>query len=226
MNQILNNHGFCQLTRKLTRYERIYANQAHQTFSYLKEVVGNTIVIDVNVDILGGEYEGKRINIYDFISNPDKFNIYGFNAKVLRPLEALVALTLHHFKELNSLHQLARREHPYKAKLFNDVYNLIKNNNCITARDFYIVCYDYEIIPYVYFVLYYTNKYIGNDVLSDYLTLFKTTEGTNLLECYGLTNRERKKWRISFEDRIRIIIVALEEKLEIEIPDEYLLITK
>ena len=203
VNQMLNNHGFYQLKRELTRQERIYANQAHQTFSYLKDIARNTIVVDVNVDIFWGEYEGKRVNISDFINNPNKLNIYGFNAKVLRPMEALVALTLHHYKELNSLHQLARGEHPYKAKLFKDIYNLIENNNCISAKEFYDVCYDYEIIPYAYFVLYYTNKYIGSEVLSDYLTLFKTEEGVNLLECYGLTNRERKKWKISFEDRIK-----------------------
>lgn len=203
VNQILNNHGFYQLERALSRQERIYANQAHQTFSYIKKVAENTIVIDVNVDIFWGEYEGKRVNISDFIKNSVEMNIYGFKAKVLRPMEALVALSLHHYKELNSLHQLARGEHPYKPKLFNDIYYLIKNNSCISAQAFYDICCVYGIIPYAYFVLYYTNKYIGNEVLSDYLTLFETAEGINLLECYGLTNRERKKWRISFEDRIQ-----------------------
>lgn len=201
LKQILNKHGFYQLNRELSRQERIYANQAHQTFSYIKDIAGNTIVIDVNVDIFWGEYEGKRVKISDFIKNPDRMMIYGFNAKVLRPMEALVALVLHHYKELNSLHQLARGEHPYKAKLFNDVYNLIKNNGIREDR-FFAICKEYEIIPYAYFVLYYTQKFIGDNALDKFLELLKTDEGVSLLECYGLTARERKTWRISFEDRL------------------------
>ena len=73
-------------------------------------------------------------------------NIFGFKAKVLDPMKALVALVLHHYKELNSLHQLSRAEHPYKEKLFNDIYFLIINNTCISPHNFFEICSTYDII--------------------------------------------------------------------------------
>lgn len=203
LNQILNRHGFYQLNRDLSRLERIFANQAHQTFSYIKKVSDNTVVVDVNVDIFWGEYEGERIDISEFISNNKEMNIFGFKAKVLDPMKALVALVLHHYKELNSLHQLSRAEHPYKEKLFNDIYFLIINNTCISPHDFFEICSTYDIVPYAYFVLYYTNRYIGNSVLQEYVNLFETIDGIELLECYGLTRQEKKKWKVSFEERMQ-----------------------
>ena len=203
LNQILNRHGFYQLNRDLSRLERIYANQAHQTFSYIKKVSNNIVVIDVNVDIFWGEYEGKRIDISEFLSDKKEMNIFGFKAKVLNPMKTLVALVLHHYKELNSLHQLSGAEHPYKAQLFNDIYYLIINNTCISPKEFIYICSVYEIIPYAYFVLYYTNKFINNNMLDEYVDLFETVEGIELLECYGLTKQEKKKWTISFEERMQ-----------------------
>ena len=203
LDQILNKHGFYQLNRNLSRLERILANQAHQTFSYIKKVSNNIVVIDVNVDVFWGEYEGKRIDISDFISDRKEMNIFGFKTKILNPMKTLVALILHHYKELNSLHQLSRAEHPYKEKLFNDVYSLINRNTIISPQGLLDICSVYEIIPYTYFVLYYTNRFIGNNVLGEYVNLFETEEGKELLDCYGLTKQEKKKWSITFEERLQ-----------------------
>lgn len=61
LNQILNRHGFYQLNRDLSRLERIFANQAHQTFSYIKKVSDNTVVVDVNVDIFGENMKVREL---------------------------------------------------------------------------------------------------------------------------------------------------------------------
>lgn len=203
LHKILNDHKFFQITRNLSRLEKIYANQSHQTFSYIRKIANNIVVIDVNIDIFWGEYEGEKLDISEFLKDTLEMNIYGFKAKVLNPMKALLALTLHHYKELNSLHHLARKDHPYKEKLFRDIYYLIKNNDSISIKSFYNVCNQYNIIHYAYFVLYYTNKFYKGNILNDYLEVFETPQGLQLLECYGLSNKERKKWKINFEERLK-----------------------
>lgn len=35
------------------------------------------------------------------------------------------------------------------------------------------------------------------------MNLFETIDGIELLECYGLTRQEKKKWKVSFEERMQ-----------------------
>jgi hypothetical protein len=177
-------------------------SSSHQIPTYKKIISGIDIEVDVNYDIFWGEYTGKRINIDDFLSDAIEMNIYGVRVKTLTPLKAMVQLILHHYKEMNSIYHLASHD-CIKLSMFNDVYYLWKNNvKTISLDKLYVISSEYEIIPYVFYVLYFTNEIFKDSELAKYIEVFRTPEGNNLIDYYGLTNKERKRWRVDFKTRL------------------------
>lgn len=181
-------------------YDRIfYSTYSHQIPPYKKAITE----IDMNFDILWGEYTGKRINIAEFLSDTIEMEIYNCKIKTLTPLKAIVQLSLHHYKDLNSIFILATRKN-IKLDLFKDLFYLLKNNlNEITIDRLYEVCAHYEIIPYIYYMLYYTGFIFKNDILDKYIEAFKTPQGEALLNCYGLNKHERHEWKYNFQTRLK-----------------------
>ena len=57
-------------------------------------------------------------------------------------------------------------------------------------------------MPYVYYIFYYTKELYNDNVLEPYLETLYSLEGEELLSCYGLTQQERKRWKINFEERL------------------------
>ena len=90
------------------RNTRIFCvSQSHQIPPYIKGIQNQKIEIDINFDMFWGEYEGKRIDISEFLSDTIEIDIYGCKVKTLPPLKAMVQLILHHYKEMNSIYHLA-----------------------------------------------------------------------------------------------------------------------
>jgi hypothetical protein len=113
-----------------------------------------------------------------------EMDIYGCRVKALPPLKAMVQLILHQYKDLNSIFLLATRKN-IKIDMFKDLYYLLKNNlDEITFNKLYAICSEYEIIPYVYYVLYYTGFLFKDGILEKNIAVFKTPEGEELLNCY------------------------------------------
>src|SRR5690554_4388377 len=62
INKILNNNGFKQ--KKVSREEELITNlYSHQVLPYTKRISFVEVWIDINFDILWGEYEDKRIDV-------------------------------------------------------------------------------------------------------------------------------------------------------------------
>ena len=122
--------------------------------------------------------------------------------KTLSPLKAMVQLILHHYKEMNSIYHMA--EHNcIKYSMFRDVYFLLKNNDDVISLDnLYALSSEYEIIPYVFYILYFTNEIFNDQELSQYIEAFRTPEGVSLLDFYGLAANERKLWKVDFQTRL------------------------
>lgn len=132
---------------------------SHQSTPWKKQLGkwADTIV-GINLDIFWGEYEGKRIDIDEFLSDTIEMEVYGVKVKTLPPLKALVQLILHHYKDMNSIYLLATRK-SIKYDMFKDLYYLWKNNqDDISLDKLYTISLEYEIIPYVFYILYYTNQ--------------------------------------------------------------------
>ena len=202
MEDALHQNGF--ISTEQSRYDQItMMTGSHQISPWIKDISpwGN-IVVDLNFDIFWGEYEGKRINIDEFLSDTIEMDIYGVKVQTLPPVKAMIQLILHHYKDMNSIFLLATRK-SIKYNMFKDVYYLLKNNlDTITIEKLYTMSEAYEIIPYVYYVLYYTGQVFEDTILKKYIDAFRTPEGEALLNGYGLCTKERKEWKCDFQARL------------------------
>jgi len=178
-------------------------SSSHQTAPWVKNIEPwGQLNIDLNFDIFWGEYTGKRIDIAEFLSDAMEIEIYGCRIKTLPPIKAMVQLILHHYKDMNSIFLLATRK-SIRYNMFKDVYHLLKNNLDTIALDkLYAMSTRYEIIPYVYYILYYTAILFKDEFLREYIEAFKTPVGEELLNCYGLNKSERREWRVDFQTRL------------------------
>ncbi len=187
-----------------SRSEKIMMLSAsHQTAPWVKKIYPwGAVVVDINFDIFWGEYEGARIDMEEFLSDPVEMEIYGVKVKTLPPLKALIQLALHHYKDMNSIFLLATRK-SIKPAMFRDVYYLLRNNLDAIPRDrLYEVSAAYGIVPYVFYILYYTGQVYEDAVLREYIETFRTSEGEALLGQYGLCGKERKTWKCDFSTRL------------------------
>lgn len=199
LEEALTNNGFfCRCTNNDKRFLRIYTHQYGVWNKQISPI--DCVSIDINHDLFWGEYIGQRINIDEFVSDNVEMNIYGVTVKALTPLKTLIQLILHNYKDMNSIFLLATRK-KFKRTMFADVYNLIKTNN-ITLNEFYDKCNEYKILPYAYYILYYTHQVYQDTILKKYVDAVATDEGRLLLPCYGLSEHERKSWKCSFETRL------------------------
>lgn len=118
------------------------------------------------------------------------------------PIKAMIQLILHHYKDMNSIFLLATRK-SIKYDMFKDVYYLLKNNlDAIPLDRLYAMSAEYEIIPCVFYVLYYTGQVFDDEIFKQYIEAFRTPKGEALLNCYGLCAKERKEWKCDFKTRL------------------------
>ena len=176
---------------------------SHQIKPWIRDISPwGKIEVDLNFDIFWGEYEGKRVDIEEFLSDTTEMDIYGAKVKTLPPIKAMIQLVLHHYKDMNSIFLLATRK-SIRYDMFKDVYYLLKNNlDAISLDKLYAMSAEYGIIPYVFYVLYYTGQVFDDDVLKQYIEAFRTPEGDALLNCYGLCEKERREWKCDLKTRL------------------------
>ena len=175
---------------------------SHQLTPYAKKTGLIYTEIDINYDIFWGEYSGKRISIDDFISDAIEVSIYNCNTFSLSPIKAFIQLALHQYRDMNSIYLLSNRKSINISGL-KDIYFLLKRNlNNIKLNELYDLCEKLQIIPFVYYVLYYTNIIFSDQTLKSYIHAFETVDGIELLNCYGLSNEERKTWKYDFITRL------------------------
>lgn len=175
---------------------------SHQIPSYHKVVMGFHLNVDVNHDIFWGEYEGKRCYIEEFLNNTVDMEIYGVTVKTLPIEKAFVQLILHHYKEMNSLYHLSQHN-TIRTDMFRDIYDMLKNNDeCLSSGSIRRAGELYLIEEYIYYMIYYTKEVFNDSILHRCLNELQIYRNCELLDCYGLSANERKRWRVSFCDRL------------------------
>lgn len=103
---------------------------------------------------------------------------------------------------MNSIYHLADHD-CINCNMFKDVYYLWKNNkNDITLERLSSLCQEYEIIPYAFYVLHFTNWIFKDKELQKYVDALRTAEGEYYLDYYGLAAKERKPWKVDFQTRL------------------------
>jgi hypothetical protein len=192
--------GF-DINNKNRQHQVTAISSTHQAIPFSKKVNGINVEVDINHDIFWGEYSGNRIDIETFLSDFIEMKIYDCKIKTLPPLKAMIQLILHHYNEFNSLYHLAMRN-CISFNMFKDIYYLWKNNKNVISNSLHEISKTYEIIPYVYYIMYYTNKIFNDNYMGDIVKQLKTPEGVYLLDRYGLTKEERKVWNIEFFTRL------------------------
>lgn len=65
---------------------------SHQISPYVKKVTYGDVEVDLNFDIFWGEYNGKRIDIEQFLLDCSEVNIYGVKVKTLHPIKAMIQI--------------------------------------------------------------------------------------------------------------------------------------
>lgn len=202
ITRILDSVGF-RGSYKINREERVMLiMSSHQLPSYRKTVDKFGVDVDVNFDLFWGEYTGKRIDVAEFLEDAIDMEIYGCKIKTLPPLKMMIQIILHHYKEMNSIYHLTGHV-AIKKRLFEDIYIMCRRYpEEISVDNLYNICSRYEIIPYAYYMFYYTRKVYDDSVLDAYIDAFRTEEGQALLNCYGLSAQERRQWKINFEERL------------------------
>lgn len=175
---------------------------SHQIPSFHKVKFGFHLNVDVNYDIFWGEYEGKRCSIDEFLSDTVDMEIYGVAVKTLPIEKAFVQLVLHHYKEMNSLYHLSQHN-TIRTDMFRDIYDMIKNNTEVLSSEIVNdLSEQYVIEVYMYYMLFYTYEVFKDSKVKDCLCLLSNSNGVALLDSYGLSINERKKWVSNFKERL------------------------
>lgn len=175
---------------------------SHQIPSYHKFKCCLHLNVDVNYDIFWGEYDGQRCPMKEFLHDATMTEIYGFPVNVLTVEKAFVQLILHHYKEMNSLYHLSHGN-CIRTKLFRDVYDMVRiRSDVLHKKCIVTLCEQYGIGEIVYYMLFYTAQVFHDDCLEDLLIEIAKYRNDELLECYGLCAKERKKWMIPFTGRL------------------------
>ena len=131
---------------------------SHQIPAFYKNKFGFSLNIDVNYDIFWGEYEGKRCSMDEFLNDTVDINICNSLVKVLPIEKAFVQLVLHHYKEMNSLYHLSYHNCIQTSK-FKDVYDMLYlNRDVLTLEKVKMLCEQYGITEFMYYMLYYTGQ--------------------------------------------------------------------
>lgn len=214
---LLEDNSF-QSSYMLNRKERIMlVSYSHQIPTYYKYLGKCSVQIDVNFDLFWGEFAGKRIDITEFLEGAAEMDIYGCRIRTLPPLKCMLQLILHHYKEANSLYHLASHV-AITRRMFEDIYVLCKRYPTdISVDKVYEACDRYDILPYAYYMFHYTRQVYDDAILDGYLKALCTEEGKALLDCYGLSNQERKIWKIGFLERLDADLAEMiESELSIE----------
>ena len=203
LKKILYRNGFA--TKNISREDEILIlSGSHQITTWKKRISNNSYLkIDINFDVFWGEYSGTRMNINNFLDETIKIDLYGFSVKTLNPLNTMIQLILHHYKEMNSIYHLATHN-SINVDMFKDIYYLWKNNiKSITLEALYDISVEYDIMPYVYYILFYVNQIYSDSELNKYVLKFQTDEGESLLNTYGLAKDEKKLWKVDFKTRLQ-----------------------
>lgn len=175
---------------------------SHQIPSYHKDIMGFRLTVDVNYDIFWGEYEGKRFSIDDFLSDTVYMEIGGISVKTLPIEKAFVQVVLHHYKEMNSLYHLSMHNCICTDK-FRDIYDmLINNKNILTTERVANISQQYLIGDFIQYMIYYAYEVFGDISLVNYLNKLDKYKNKELIDCYGLSSSERKRWAVPFRERL------------------------
>jgi len=206
--KLLLNEGFVQgkyvygQFHPFSRDELIYqTSMTHQMASFVK-TTGNPacphVYLDINTDILWGECHIVSDTKY-ILSFKQTMSLMNFNVTTLSNEMGLIELCLHHYKDMNSLYLLTRGS--LKLGLYYDIYLYIKKVN-FDLSVFENICSTLNLGQYIYVCLYQTYEIFKDTDVELIMLKIEKYKNETLLNTFGLTDFERKDWKVSLADRL------------------------
>ncbi|MBR6534908.1 MAG: hypothetical protein IKT65_04955, partial [Clostridia bacterium] len=110
-----------------------------------------------------------------------------------------IALCLHHYKDMNSIYLLSG--HSLILGLFCDIYFYIKNV-CPSAVTVSQLAGRLNVGKYLYVCLSHTMEIFDDSILSPYIKTLEEYKDEELLNGFGLNDKERKYWDIPLAQRL------------------------
>ncbi len=201
MESLLARHGF--VSKHLTREEKIFINAfSHQTPPLRKKTKRGMIEIDLNFDILWGDWRGMRPNLESFFERRERIRMFDVTVPTLNPQDYFLALCLHHYKDMNNIYHLSDHNTIITEK-FLDISNFwIRQKNRIDIDETRKWMDKYELTPFFFYIFTLTCEIFDLPDLKSWAEELKTEGGKTLLSKYGLNASERKVWSIGFLERL------------------------
>lgn len=213
-------------SRKEQIYQKLYTHQLAAFVKPTKNKLVPFINIDINHSILWGECN-RHIDMQEFLHHIEWYDLFGVKIRKLCPVHEFISLCMHHYKDMNSIYLLSNRG--LKLSHFSDLYYYLRVVRP-DVDELYHESLRYDVAPYIYYCLYYTNSLFNDAFSKIYLNKFSDYRCEKLIFSYGLTDQERKTWKIPFEERLFSNGFAQEfqmnlseaEKAKIEINRKYM----
>lgn len=201
LEAVLKEGGFA--TEELSRQDQIVARAfSHQVAPYYKQLPLGMLEVDINYEIIWGEWNGKKPSVGEMLAQREFIDIFGVRVPTLRVEDAFIQLCLHHYKDMNSLYHLTR-SNPIRRRLFEDVagfWRLQKEQMNLERLETWME--EYRLTPFLYYIVYYTAQICDAPGLAAWAQKLETPAGCSLLDTFGLAESERKAWPIPFEERL------------------------
>lgn len=213
-----------------SREEILFHNiSTHQIAPYIKETknpVCPYINLDVNTDIFWGESE-KKADMDFVLSHREASSLFEIPFFKLNKEMEFISLCLHHYKDMNSLYLLAGGS--FRLGLFYDIYYYLRNAKP-NPRLLKEISTRLDVGKYIYVCIYHTQEIFDDPIMAPYLDAIFPEKDASLLDCFGLTAKERKSWDITLLERIfhsdlpQYVLNKLsqEEKDKIRINQQYM----
>lgn len=201
LEMILKEDGF--ESADLTRQEKIVARAfSHQIEPYHKQLPLGTLEVDINYELIWGEWQGKKPSVQEMLDRREFVDVFGVQVPCLTVEDAFIQMCLHHYKDMNVLFHLTLHN-PISRRLFDDVAGFWKlqseKMDLIKLREW---MEEYSLTPFFYYIAYYTDRVCDVPELASWAKELESPEGMSLLDTFGLAEGERKKWPIPFEKRL------------------------
>lgn len=195
----------------LSRQEQIVARAfSHQVPPYRKELPMGPLEVDVNYELVWGEWpgtqrsdpRGRKPSVSAMLSRCITMEIYGQPVPALAVDDAFLQLCLHHYKDMNSLYHLTLHN-SITRKAFEDVRGFWERQKERINREWIEAWLEeYELTPYIYYMVRLTAQICQLPDLAAWADHLESEEGQALLDCYGLIPQERKHWTMPIGQRL------------------------
>ena len=190
-----------------SREELIYQTSlTHQMASFVKATENPAcpyIYLDVNTGISWDESSIISDTKY-VLSYNQTMPLLNFDVSTLSNEMGLIELCLHHYKDMNSMYLLTRGS--FKLGLYYDIYLYIKNVD-IDLTVFENICATLNLGQYIYVCLYQTNEIFKDGDVELTMSKIEKFKNETLLNTFGLTDAERKDWKLPLTKRLFYINV-------------------